>query len=298
VIDLPWSISFAARTPAQLVERHGGSLRGTVRGLVRRVAPVERAAAGDLAPLLRSQLIDAGLQAAERGALLLVDAKLAQRSELLMLSAWVHEHASWALACVLDTCDTPNVEPKIGADCMMGQNVVIEPRVVIGRRVRIDHGTVIGRPGFGWATAPDGRVRAIPQLGGVVIEDDVDIGPLCTIDSGTLGPTIIRRGVKIDAQVHIGHNCDIGEDTMIAAQCGFAGSVVVGKGVLFGGQVGVADHVRIGDRARIAGQSGVIGDVAPGATVAGYPAVARARWLRGLAELYKRGLSGAEEDWR
>jgi UDP-3-O-[3-hydroxymyristoyl] glucosamine N-acyltransferase len=85
----------------------------------------------------------------------------------------------------------------------------------------------------------------------------------------------------------VGHNCDIGEGTRIAAQSGFAGSVVVGRGVLVGGQVGVADHVVIGDGARIAAKSGVIGDVAPGAIVAGYPAVERHRWLRGLAELYK-----------
>jgi UDP-3-O-[3-hydroxymyristoyl] glucosamine N-acyltransferase len=298
VSDPPWTLAFAPRTAAQLAERHGGSLRGVPRGLVRRVAPVERAGAGDLAPLLRPQLLEAGLQAAGRGALLLVDAKLAQRSELLMLAAWVHEHATWALASVLDTCDTPNTEAHQGPGCALGQNVVLETRVILGRRVWIGHGTVIGSPGFGWATAPDGSVRPIPQLGGVVIEDDVVIGPLCTIDSGTLGPTVIRRGVKIDAQVHVGHNCEIGEGTIIAAQCGFAGSVKVGKNVLFGGKVGVGDHVAIGDGARIAGGSGVIGDVAAGATVAGYPAVARARWLRGLAELYRRGLSGDEEAWR
>jgi UDP-3-O-[3-hydroxymyristoyl] glucosamine N-acyltransferase len=147
--------------------------------------------------------------------------------------------------------------------------------------------SVIGRPGFGWATGEGGSVRAIPQLGGVFIEDGAVIGSLCTIDAGTLSPTIIGRRAKLDAQVHVGHNVRIGEDTIIAAQCGFAGSVYVGSGVLIGGQVGVADHVTIGDRARIAAKSGVIGDIPPGAVVAGYPAVARARWLRGLAHLYR-----------
>jgi UDP-3-O-[3-hydroxymyristoyl] glucosamine N-acyltransferase len=127
----------------------------------------------------------------------------------------------------------------------------------------------------------------MPQLGGVVIEDDAVIGPLCTIDAGTLAPTRIRRGAKLDAHVHVAHNCDIGEGAIIAAQSGFAGSVTVGKGVLVGGQVGVADHVTIGDFARIAAKSGVIGDVPPGAIVAGYPAVPRSRWLRALARAYR-----------
>jgi UDP-3-O-[3-hydroxymyristoyl] glucosamine N-acyltransferase len=121
----------------------------------------------------------------------------------------------------------------------------------------------------------------------VVIEDDVAIGPLCTIDAGTLAPTVIRRGAKLDAQVHIGHNCDIGEGCIIAAQAGLAGSVVLGRRVLVGGQAGIADHVRVGDGARIAAKSGVIGDVPAGGVVAGYPAQPRMRWLRALARSYR-----------
>lgn len=166
---------------------------------------------------------------------------------------------------------------------------------MIGARVRIGHCTVIGRPGFGWATGPNGAVRAIPQLGGVVIEDDVIIGALCTIDAGTLGPTIVRRHAKIDAHVHVGHNGDIGEGAIIAAQSGFAGSVTLGRGVQVGGQVGIADHVTVGDGAKIAAKSGVIGDVPPGAIVAGYPAVPRGRWLRALARMY-RGLARNERN--
>ena len=148
--------------------------------------------------------------------------------------------------------------------------------------------SVIGSPGFGWAMGPAGERVRVPQLGGVLIEDDVSIGPLVTIDAGTLGPTIVRRGVKLDAHVHVGHNCEIGEDTVMAAQSGLAGSVKIGRRVLIGGQVGIADHVRVGDDARIAAKSGVIGDVPAGAVVAGYPAIARVRWLRGLARLYRR----------
>jgi len=145
----------------------------------------------------------------------------------------------------------------------------------------------VGHPGFGWADAPDGTVRAVPQLGGVLLEDDVYIGPMCSVDAGTLSPTRIRRGAKLDAHVHVGHNGDVGEGVMIAAQSGLAGSVTLGRDVLVGGQAGFADHVTVGDGARIAAKSGVIGDVPPGAVVAGYPAVPRTRWLRALARLYR-----------
>jgi UDP-3-O-[3-hydroxymyristoyl] glucosamine N-acyltransferase len=127
----------------------------------------------------------------------------------------------------------------------------------------------------------------MPQLGGVEVEDDVEIGPLATVDSGTLKPTRLRCGCKLDAQVHVGHNVEIGESTIVAAQSGFAGSVTVGDHVLVGGQVGVADNVTIGDHARLAGRSGVIGAVPPHATVAGYPAVDRLRWLRAIARMMR-----------
>jgi UDP-3-O-[3-hydroxymyristoyl] glucosamine N-acyltransferase len=197
------------------------------------------------------------------------------------------------MAEVLESGDAPADEAVIGSDCRIGPGVQLLPRVHIGSRVTIAPGAVIGAAGFGWVKGPDGKPREIPQVGGVIIEDDVHIGALCTIAAGTIGPTIIRRGAKLDAQVHVGHNCEVGEDTMIAAQSGLAGSVVIGKGVLIGGQVGIADHLTIGDGARIAAKSGVIGDVPPGATVAGYPAVERQRWLRGLAEMYRVAGSGA-----
>ena len=128
-----------------------------------------------------------------------------------------------------------------------------------------------------------GLRRSILEIVEAAIEDDVEVGPLATIDAGTLRPTLICRGAKLDAQVHVGHNGIVGAGAIIAAQCGFAGSVEIGAGSLVGGQAGIADHARVGAGAKIAAKSGVIGDVEPGATVAGYPAVDRARWLRAMA---------------
>jgi len=172
---------------------------------------------------------------------------------------------------------------RIGAGAAIEPNAVIYGAVTLGARVVVGAGAVVGRPGFGWTPGPDGRLVRVPQLGGVIVEDDVEIGALCTIDAGTLGPTVLRRGTKLDAHVHVGHNVEIGEASLVAAQAGFAGSAVLGSGVLVGGQAGVTDHARIGDHARIAAKSGVIGDIPAAAVVAGFPAVPRMRWLRAMA---------------
>lgn len=284
-------VPLAPRAIGELAKLHGGTLRniGEARaaGLVERLVPTPRASAGDLTILLDVRYIDDALRAVDRGATVLVDEKLAARDEMRSLPGWFHTHAAWAMAELLASSALEEEPPTVGAGSRIGMGVQLLPRVRIGKRVTIAPGAVIGAPGFGWVTGPDGRTREIPQLGGVVIEDDVHVGALCTVAAGTIGPTILRRGVKLDAQVHVGHNCEIGEGTIIAAQTGLAGSVVIGKGVLIGGQVGIADHLRIGDGARIAAKSGVIGDVAPNMTVAGYPAVERQRWLRGLAHLYR-----------
>lgn len=260
------------------------------------MAPIAHAGSGDLGVLLSARYVADALVAMERGALLLIDASvdalLAKRGGL---PGWVHPHAAWAMAELLDDADhgPSEAEPIIGPGCRIGPGAQVLPGVRLGARVTIGPGTVVGIAGFGHATGEGGAVRPIPQLGGVVIEDDVHIGALSTIACGTLGPTILRRGARLDAQVHVGHNCEIGPETLIAAQCGFAGSVTIGAGVLIGGQVGIADHVRIGAGARIAAKSGVIGDVPEGVTVGGYPAVERRRWLRGLAELYRRRERGS-----
>jgi UDP-3-O-[3-hydroxymyristoyl] glucosamine N-acyltransferase len=280
-------IPLAPRALVDYVQRHGGVIKNGASGVVRRLAPVSRAGAGELAPLVGARYVEAAAQAVTRGALLLVDDSLSERQDVASLPGWFHPHAAWALAELLDGGDAPADDPVIGEGARIGRGAVILPRVKIGARVTIGPGAVIGDAGFGFAAGANGASRAIPHLAGVVIEDDVHIGALCTIAAGTLAPTIVKKGAKLDAQVHVGHNCEIGEGAVIAAQTGLAGSVVVGRHVMIGGQVGIADHVEVGEGARIAAKSGVIGDVAAGSTVAGYPAVERHRWLRGLAELYR-----------
>ena len=279
-----------------LAARHGGQVVSGSERVPERIVPVVGARSGDLAPVLGRRWLRAARDAAHRGAALLVDSSIGDGgTEGLEGAIWRHEHATWAMAELLDFAIVPDLEAVVGAGTRIAASAVLGPRVVIGERVTIGAGAVVGHPGFGWAAGKDGAVRAVPQLGGVFVEDDVTIGPLCTIDSGTLSPTRIRRGAKLDAHVHVGHNGDVGEGAIVAAQCGFAGSVTIGRGALIGGQVGIADHVTVGEFARIAAKSGVIGDVPRGAIVAGYPAVPRALWLRALARLY-RGVRAANGD--
>lgn len=283
------SVALSPCEVADLAVRHGGTVEPLARARrVRRLAPVHLAAEGDLGVLLHARYVDDAIAAAGRGAALLIDASFSGRSDLAALPVWRHPHASWVMAELLASAEIEKEEAVVGPQCRIGPGVHLMPGVRIGARVTIGPGSVIGAPGFGFVTSPSGAAREVPHHGGVVIEDDVHIGPLCTIAAGTMSPTVIRRGAKLDAQVHVGHNCEIGEDTFIAAQCGFAGSVVIGRRALIGGQVGIADHVTVGDGAKIAGKSGVIGDIPAGTTYAGYPAVERYRWLRGFAELYRR----------
>jgi len=146
----------------------------------------------------------------------------------------------------------------IGEDCRLYPNVTIYPDVRLGSRVIIHAGAVLGSDGFGYVCdVTTGRYTKFPQIGRLEIEDDVEVGANSTIDRGALDITRISRGVKIDNLVHIGHNCRVGEDVVIAAQTGLSGSAVVEKGVVIGGQVGIADHVRISEGAILGAQSGI-----------------------------------------
>ena len=160
---------------------------------------------------------------------------------------------------------------EIGEGSEIHPHVVVRERVTVGRRVIIHGGAVIGSDGFGYASGPDGH-RKIPQVGTVVLEDDVEIGANTTIDRATLGMTIVRRGTKIDNLVQVGHNVEIGEHAILVAQVGVSGSSRVGRGAVLAGQAGVADHVTIGEGAMVGAQSGIHADVAAGEKVLGTPA--------------------------
>lgn len=160
----------------------------------------------------------------------------------------------------------------IGDDCVFFAGVRIYSETVIGNRCTIHSGTIIGSDGFGFAPQEDGTYAKVPQIGNVIIEDDVEIGACTTVDRATLGSTIIRKGVKLDNHIQVAHNVEIGENTVIAAQTGIAGTTKIGKNCLIGGQVGFAGHLVIGDGVKIQAQSGIGKNLEAGEVVQGSPA--------------------------
>ncbi len=183
---------------------------------------------------------------------------------------------------------------RIGSDCVIHSNVSIRERVTIGSRVVLQNGVVLGGDGYGFARRGDGTHEKIPQIAGVVIEDDVELGANTTVDRPAIGETRIASGTKIDNLVMIGHGVTVGRNVLMAAQVGIAGSTEIEDGVIFGGQVGVGGHLKIGRGAVAVGQSGVTNSLDPGAMVAGYPAIDGKQWrkssvvFRRLPELKRR----------
>ncbi len=173
---------------------------------------------------------------------------------------------------------------KIYPNCYLGDNVTIGDNTVIfagvkiysetiiGKNCKIHAGTVIGSDGFGFAPDEKGEYKAVPQIGNVVIEDNVDIGSNATIDRATLGSTIIRKGVKLDNQIQIAHNVEIGKNTVIASQTGIAGSSKIGENCMIGGQVGIVGHITIGNNVKIQAQAGIGKSLKEGDVVQGSPA--------------------------
>lgn len=174
---------------------------------------------------------------------------------------------------------------EIGEDCVIHPNVTIYHGSRIGDRCTIHSGTVIGSDGYGFAHTADGRHIKIHQLGNAILEDDVEIGANCCIDRGAIGDTVIRRGSKIDNLVQIGHNCDIGENSLIVAQVGISGSSILGRNVVMGGQSATAGHLKIGDFATVAARGGVTKSLEGGKIYGGFPAVELRVWRRMQAAL-------------
>ncbi len=172
---------------------------------------------------------------------------------------------------------------RVGDDCVLHARVSIRERVQIGNRVVIQDGAVIGSDGFGFAHRPDGTHHKIPQIGDVVIEDDVEVGANSTIDRPAVGETRIGAGSKIDNLVQIAHGVKIGRDVLLAAQVGIAGSTVVEDRVTLAGQVGVAGHLTLGTGVIATAQSGIPNSVEAGAFISGYPAIDNRDWLKASA---------------
>ena len=160
----------------------------------------------------------------------------------------------------------------IGNDCVFFAGVRIYSETIIGNNCTIHSGSIIGSDGFGFAPQEDGTYSKIPQIGNVILENNVEVGACTTIDRATLGSTIIRKGVKLDNQIQIAHNVEIDENTVIASQTGIAGSTKIGKNCMIGGQVGIVGHITIGDGVRIQAQSGIGKSLKDGEVVQGSPA--------------------------
>lgn len=196
--------------------------------------------------------------------------------------AYIGEHVKMGRNCLIYPYTYIGDNVTIGDNCVFYPHVTIYDDCIIGSNCMIHAGSVVGSDGFGFA--PEGEnYKKIPQLGNVIIEDDVEIGANTTIDRAVMDSTIIRRGVKLDNLVQIAHNVEVGENTVMAAQVGIAGSVKIGRHCMFGGQVGLAGHIHIADNVNFGAQSGVISDIKEATTVLGAPAINAKAFMRSSA---------------
>jgi UDP-3-O-[3-hydroxymyristoyl] glucosamine N-acyltransferase len=214
----------------------------------------------------------------------------------------IGEGASVGPYAVLEAGASVGPRARVGAGAYLGKgatvgaDAVIHPHATvcwgcrIGARCVVHSGAVVGADGFGFATNPDGSYRKIPQLGNVVLEDDVEIGACTCIDRATIDSTVIARGAKLDNLIHIAHNCYVGEGTAMAAQVGVAGSTRIGSGCRLGGQAGITGHVRLGDGVRVGAATPVIKSIPDGMEVWGFPAREKSRAVREMA--------GAARSWK
>ena len=183
----------------------------------------------------------------------------------------------------------------IGPGCVLHPNVTLYEGVSLGARVILHSGVVIGADGFGYVFDGHTQVK-IPQTGCVIISEDVEIGANSCVDRGTFGATVVERGVKLDNHVHIGHNCRIGENTVMVAQVGISGSVEVGKNCTFAGHSGVVDHVKIGDEVTVMMKSAVTKDIPSHSVVSGQPAMDHRQWMH--IEAFTRRFPEIYREWK
>lgn len=288
----PGDLSFVANA------RYRGYLQGTRAGAV----------------LLAEELLGAAPASAAR--IVVEDAHLALYRVLPLLypepsgepgvhpTAVVHESVSLGERASVGPYSVIGAGARIGADvrigphvvigdaCDVGPGTVIHPHATLyggvrtGARCVLHSGVRLGRDGFGYVWS-DGGHRKIPQIGGCVLGDDVEVGANTNIDRGSIGDTVIGSGTKIDGLVHIGHNVRVGRHVVLVAQVGVSGSTVIGDGAVLGGQAGVGGHLTIGDRARVGAQAGVTADVPTGETYSGYPARPHRESLRAQGSVFR-----------
>ena len=168
---------------------------------------------------------------------------------------------------------------RIGEGTTIYASSVVHENCILGKRVVLRANAVVGGEGFGFATE-NGKHTHIPQVGNVILEDDVEVGSCSCIDNATMGSTLVRRGTKIDNLVHLGHNVEIGEDCFLIAQVGIAGSTKCGNHVIFAGQTGCTGHITIGDNVTFAGKTGITGNVPSNGLYAGFPMRPHKEWLK------------------
>jgi UDP-3-O-[3-hydroxymyristoyl] glucosamine N-acyltransferase len=202
--------------------------------------------------------------------------------------AVISENAEIADGCSLHPQVFIGENVKIGKNCTLHPGVKVYRDCVIGNDCIIHAGAVIGADGFGFAPVSEANFMKIPQIGNVIIEDNVEIGSNTCVDRATMGSTVIRKGVKLDNLIQVGHNVEIGENTVIAAQSGLAGSTRVGRNCMFGGQVGLAGHLSIADGCKIGAQSGIMSTVSEeNSTLLGSPATDSKQFLKSVVYIRK-----------
>lgn len=200
--------------------------------------------------------------------------------------AYIGEGVSVGSGCQIYANVVIEEGAQVGNDCLLYPGVSIYHGCQIGNRVTLHSGAVIGADGFGFAPTAEGYDK-IPQIGIVIIEDDVEIGANTCVDRSTMGATVVHRGVKLDNMVQIAHNCEVGSHTVMSAQVGLAGSTKIGEWCMCGGQSGFAGHIKIGDHCGIGAQAGVISNLKDGTQVIGTPAIDPSQFFRSSA-VFKR----------